>query len=783
VDWVNTLGLERTTLGRWFHTLEERFQIKAISLLFLFSFSLSLLLFVDFDLSFTVRAGEVAPRDVKSPVSIDIIDVAATEEQKKRAEASVISVYDFDRDANDERLRQVYQAFRKMREELRSVQLPRDEIERSGRVLQLFELKPVFERSLGVTVSDPVFEWLLLQRFSSRIETSLVLQIEAWSRSKVVNGLDRAGHSGDEIRLRDVTKGTSSGGRETTLPSKSLRDVQRAEDLPVEVYPEGRDFGAFDRRMFAELATGLMSPNVTLNRAETEERKARARSDVLPVVRSIKKGQVIIPEGSEVLPLQKSILNEIELQRSDRNRRFISLFASLLFMMLLLVSFAYLKRFTLNKVKVDGKDMAIMGSVALLVIALSKIFVFLTNQSLNTAFGLSIPDAAFLLAAPLAAGPMLVGLLIVSGEVVWIFTLFLSLAVGLLADGAFSVMMVSMIGGLAAARSVFGCKSRSELYAAGLKTGLVNAAVIVLMMTIMHIGDEAYLRQLLWAVPAGLLGGLISALVALMLVPLLESVFNVTTDVKLLELSNLNHPLLKEMIVRAPGTYHHSLVVGSMVEAAAEEIGANPLLAKVMSYYHDIGKTAHAGYFIENQKSGQNPHDHLSPYMSKTILVAHVKDGVELGLEHKLGKPIIDGIVQHHGTTLIAFFYNRALESQDESMGEVVEEEFRYPGPKPQFREAALIMLADSIEAAARSLDEPTPARLQNIVRNIIQRKFMDGQLDECNLNLRDLTTIEESFIRILHGIYHQRIDYPRRAGGGAADSPQLEKTAPTGRA
>jgi membrane-associated HD superfamily phosphohydrolase len=157
--------------------------------------------------------------------------------------------------------------------------------------------------------------------------------------------------------------------------------------------------------------------------------------------------------------------------------------------------------------------------------------------------------------------------------------------------------------------------------------------------------------------------------------------------------------------------------------------------------------------------------------MSKTILIAHVKDGVELGLEHKLGKPIIDGIVQHHGTTLIAFFYNRAVEKLDEEIDEVAEADFRYPGPKPQFREAALIMLADSIEAASRSLDEPTPVRLQNIVKNIIQRKFMDGQLDDCNLTLKDLTLIEESFIKILHGIYHQRIDYPKRAGGGMSEA------------
>jgi putative nucleotidyltransferase with HDIG domain len=223
--------------------------------------------------------------------------------------------------------------------------------------------------------------------------------------------------------------------------------------------------------------------------------------------------------------------------------------------------------------------------------------------------------------------------------------------------------------------------------------------------------------------------------------------------------------------VKAPGTYHHSLLVGTMAEAAAEQIGANSLFAKVAAYYHDIGKMNHASYFIENQKPGHNPHDHLSPHMSKTVLIAHVKDGVEMALEHKLGRPIIDVILQHHGTTVISFFLNKAKEMVDEDMQEIDEEGFRYPGPKPQFREAALCMLADSIEAAARSLDEPTPMRLQNIVKNIINRKFMDGQLEECNLTLRDLSTIEESFIRTLLSIYHQRIDYPKNAGGGASES------------
>jgi putative nucleotidyltransferase with HDIG domain len=272
----------------------------------------------------------------------------------------------------------------------------------------------------------------------------------------------------------------------------------------------------------------------------------------------------------------------------------------------------------------------------------------------------------------------------------------------------------------------------------------------------------------MWAVPAGFVGGLLSSKLAMNLVPLLESLFNYTTDIKLLELSNLNHPLIREMMVKAPGTYHHSLSVGAMVEAAATTIGANALLARVMAYYHDIGKMEHAQYFIENQRPGYNPHDSISPHLSKTIIVAHVKDGAEMGLEYNLGQPIIDGILQHHGTTMISYFYNKALESQDEDIDTVEESDFRYPGPKPQFREAALVMLADSIEAAARCLEEPTATRLTSLVKNIIQGKFIDSQLDECDLTLRDLSMIEESFKKTILSIYHHRIDYSPHAAAQA---------------
>ncbi len=771
LDWVNGLGFEKTWFGSLIANLDERLQLRRLAGLFLFSLLLSFLLFNDFDYSFSARVGETVTRDIKSPVPFEIVDEVSTEQKRRSAEVNVTAVFDYDRGTYDEVYGRIYSAFRRGRDEVRQVNLPKDDFKRWDQMKKLMATQKLFEKLMGHQVSEPVYEWLIEKKFSPKIEAALTDQIDRWAQLKIAENLNQSLTPGiRDILLREVSR--TGRGRETLSSVMGMLDIRDDEGLGFQAISKRRGFVGGDERLFTELARSMIQATVTPNRQETETRREKARAEVLPVVISVKKGQVIIPDGSVVQPIHKTLLNEIESLRSDRNRKLVSLVTAIMFVVMSLVFFSYLRRFTLNRVSVSTKDLAIMGAVTVIVAIVAKFFIFLTNSAFTSQFGTMIPEQAFMYAAPVAAGPMLVGLLIVSGEVVWVFSLFLAVVLGVMVDFKFSYVLVSVIGGLAAARGVFKFKRRNDLYWAGVRTGAVNALMVLLVTTMLARNEEGFLQLLLWSVPAGFLSGIFSSFLASALIPILETVFNATTDVRLMELANLNHPLLKEMIVKAPGTYHHSLVVGSMVESASEEIGANPLLAKVMSYYHDIGKTEHSQYFIENQKAGMNPHDHLSPNMSKTILIAHVKDGVELGLQHKLGKPIIDGIVQHHGTTLIQFFYNRAIENQDETIDEVQEEDFRYPGPKPQFREAALIMLADSIEAASRSLDEPTPMRLQNIVKNIIQRKFMDGQLDECNLTLKDLSIIEEAFIRVLLGIYHQRIDYPKRAGGGAAEAP-----------
>jgi cyclic-di-AMP phosphodiesterase PgpH len=241
--------------------------------------------------------------------------------------------------------------------------------------------------------------------------------------------------------------------------------------------------------------------------------------------------------------------------------------------------------------------------------------------------------------------------------------------------------------------------------------------------------------------------------------PFFETLFDIATDIKLLELLDPNQPLLKELVYKSPGTYHHSIVIGNLAEAAAESIGENPLLARVGAYYHDVGKIRKPEYFIENQRIAENKHDRLMPSMSSLIIASHVKDGVEVAREHKLPSEVIEIIQQHHGTSLITYFYQKAKDLQP--YVKIAEEDYRYPGPRPGTKVAAIVMLSDSVEAASRTLEDPTPQRIQALTNSVITRIFLDDQLSMCDLTLKDLRVIARSFNLILTGIFHHRIDYP----------------------
>jgi len=366
-----------------------------------------------------------------------------------------------------------------------------------------------------------------------------------------------------------------------------------------------------------------------------------------------------------------------------------------------------------------------------------------------------------------------------------VFSLLYSLGAALLLESAGLFGIYVLVSCLVGMSLLSQCRTRSSLYRAGLGVAIACAIVAATLVASwggnlplsadrfrdVNEGFEGVLQNALWAFGGGLLGGWLASALTLVLTPIFESLLDYTTDLKLLELARMDHPLLRELVLKAPGTYHHSIIVGSLVEAGAEAIGANALLARVGSYYHDIGKIGRAEYFIENQTRGMNPHDHTKPHMSAKIIISHVKEGIQLAESHKLGQRLIDFIEQHHGASLVNFFFNKAKQLAAQpgaaiSPEELREEDFRYPGPKPQTRETAILALADSCEAATRSLVEPTPARIEGMVTKIFHKAIEEGLLDEAEITLRELHLVSRAFLRILLGIHHNRIQYPDQEKG-----------------
>ncbi|OGP13926.1 MAG: hypothetical protein A2054_04525 [Deltaproteobacteria bacterium GWA2_55_10] len=521
----------------------------------------------------------------------------------------------------------------------------------------------------------------------------------------------------------------------------------------------GGRFGELSRKLgllllISLLATVLYFPNLTFRGYDLVPGEV-ARTDVKSPVEAasrgatVRKGEVVVREGQVVTEAEIAKLDLIEssISREDAGLPalgFFSLVAALLF-----VSGYFAKR-NIRKFASMPKDLLLMGAV------LSGVLVLL-NLSDTAALVMAeiFPGSSsvYRYVVPVAVGPMLVRLLL-NSETALVFAAVSSVLAGYFIGGV-EMAAFALAGGIAGASGVRQCTHRSIAIRAGLLLGAVNAAVL-LCISIIKGGafDSAF--QIVFT---GLLNGVLASILAIGFAPVLEVLFQYTTDIRLLELSRMEHPLLKELAIKAPGTYHHSLMIGTLAEAASESINANPLLARVGAYYHDIGKTRMPQYFIENT-SGENRHDRLTPSMSSLILSSHVKEGIELAARYKLGAEITEIISQHHGTALITYFYQKAKAS-GEGGEEVAEGDFRYPGPKPQTKEAGIVMLADAIEAASKTLPDPTPDRIQWLTQKIVNRIFSDGQLDECELTLKDLHAITRSFNRVFAGMYHQRIDYP----------------------
>ena len=407
------------------------------------------------------------------------------------------------------------------------------------------------------------------------------------------------------------------------------------------------------------------------------------------------------------------------------------------------------------------------------------------------AYAGTIPEMFRFLCVPFALAPMILTILLGRG-VGALATVTVSLAGAFFVprDQVFGFIMISMVCGMTAVLLTHHVRKRVELLRAGILIGAVTLFMVIVAGFInlrdsMEIGLVMGLQLIGSGSLAAFGTAVITALFISGLLPIFEGMFKLTTDISWLELSDLNHKLLKRMQIEAPGTFHHSIVVASLAEAAAEKIGANAPMCRVCAYFHDVGKLAKPGYFIENQiDNAENPHDTLTPTMSALIIVAHVKDGVDLAVKHKLNPRVIDVIQEHHGDSLVAYFYRKAQEQKrdeiekidrklenPEDLPAVDEKNFRYPGPRPKTRESGIIALADTVESASRTLRRPSPGRIQALVHDLIRAKIEDGQLDECPLTMQEIARINKSFCDTLRSMLHSRIDYPKDERDGSRNS------------
>lgn len=723
-----------------------------------------------------------SPSGFKAGRDYEVLDEARTVARREEARSKVRPVFDYDASGQPTMIRSIQEAFADMQaivakweEEHRGqlVKKPEEVAGVPGRkkppeidadlLAKLREARPQFEQNAAIA-DDEDFEALAQARFSREAERAVISLIEVAYRAKLVTSreeLSRIDASGITVR---ILGGSSEHAMATAAPGvldlhEAARELDRFASGPDSFLP---DAPQVLRRALLRMAKRQLRSNLSVNIAETEGRRRAAYEGVKPVVLSIKKGQRVLGDGELVNETHLVMVEGMRAQTDELDVLQLQVGGAGLVAIVISALFAF-HRAAFRRFSPTRKDALFMGLLLLLGLGAMHLWGTIADAIHDRYPGLPVDVLHF--AFPVAFGAMLVRF-VLHEELALFFALVFSFLSGLLWGNSLSFGIFTLVTSLVAADRVTRAKDRAGIFKAGLVTGSVGAALVLFLSLAEGKGLSA--ESMLGAVFALLSGAFVVPMVVMALTPLSEVAFGYASDIKLLELANLNHPALKELIVKAPGTYHHSIIMGSLVEAAAEAIGANPLLARSCAYYHDIGKGRNAMYFGENQK-GENRHDELAPAMSAVIIKRHVTEGLEMAREYQLPRRVADAIPQHHGTRLVGYFFHKAKKEQEakETPQPVDEAIYRYPGPKPQFREAALVMIADAVEAASRSMPEPTTPNLQALVQKLINMVFSEGQLDECDLTLKDLHLISQSFVRTLEGIYHERPAYPPGALGG----------------
>ncbi len=724
--------------------------------------------------------GGISSGTLKANQDYDIPDEETTRRMRDEAVAAVRSVYVHDASALEVTLRRIHDGFRMMRNlagvgaepaapvpedgRRRPKTDPRADEETARRLAIWEPARADLEARLEVRLDDEEFRVLAEAGFSEAVEREVVQLVGKAMREMVVADKEElAQHRTRGISIRRVGAGARPGD-EVRSEVAGIRDLAKVRE---EIEAEAADLGDFPpavRKVIGSVARREIRSNLQYDPDATRKRREDANDSVKPVVIQLKKGEKIIGDGERIVPRHLLIFRGMREQSRSTDLVQVRIGGALFACLVVLALFGY-SRSSLTRFRPTRKDALVLAITLVGMLFFANLCTSISDAVRDRTP--EIPLEAYYFAIPFAAGAMAVRF-VLGAEVALVFAVAFACLVGVLTGDSLSFGVFALVGGVVAAARTGTARDRAGLFRAGAWAGLAQA---VMVLCFALFGGKLASWDVVVSMIAAFLGGAVATpILVIAYSTVLENVFGYTTDIKLLELANLNHPALKELIVQAPGTYHHSIIVGSLVEQAAEAIGANPLLAKVCAYYHDLGKGRNPLSFGENQK-GENRHDRLAPEESARLIIKHVEEGLEIARKYKIPRRVSDAIPQHHGTRLVGFFYHKALKAQAaaEQPQPVDPEKFRYAGPKPQSKEAALVMMADAVEAASRAMAEPSPAKLKELVQKLVNGIFADGQFDECDLTLKDLSSVAKSFCRTLDGIYHSRPDYPASAKGPQA--------------
>ncbi len=726
--------------------------------------------------------GKIAMQDIRADQNYEIVDEDATGLLREDASLKSPPVYVFDVNVAADITTQIQDAF----EAARGVLIPEVTATASAPLSEaaLGALKQNLFIKLGAVLGESEFKKALKEGFSAELETAVVALLDVVHKKPIVQdkslavaqqglGLVLRKFDADKSEYDEDSIATAAG----FLSLEDAKNIFKGENVTSIKKLTGLD-GVGDETIKTALAMVpyLTRVTVVFDKDETDKRRERAMFNVQEIIHKLQKGQTIFRRGDRIEKRHVTILNGIRAQQLQTNLilKFLGVF---ILVTATLVGVFVFARTAVKSFNPTRKDLNFLGITLILFLVILRVCGFM-SATLQDAVPFSVEIATFYYLIPIAAGAMIVRL-ILNQVTTFVFLVVSSLFCGLFLENNFQLTAYYFLSSVFGAYLVGGVEKRSSVVSRGFYLGLGNVVLVFSLGLINTISVSATVDwEGLWVnLIFAFSGGMAAAFTILAMSPVLEALFNYTTNIQLLELANMNHPLLREMIVRSPGTYLHSQLVGTLAEAATRAINGNALLARVGSYYHDIGKMKKPQYFVENQK-GENPHDKLAPSMSALIIDNHVKDGLEMAAEYKLPKVIADFIPEHQGTKLIGFFYHKAKKEAGDEADKIDERDYRYVGPKPQSREAGIVMLADTVEAAVRSMPDKAPQKMRTQVEKLVNMHFVDGQLDECELTLRDLHLIVDAFVSIFMGIYHHRVEYPEEASKNHAASKEFTKIA-----